>query len=72
MAKPSQTYSPSQAAAATGYHPQWIYRLCQQGRIGVRIEIPGTDEHRYRISGKEIAALKARKKQAFCDSIRKS
>ena len=65
MAKKQKTFSPSQAAAATGYHAQWIYRLCQQGKIGTRIEIPDTEEHRYRISAKEISALKARKNQAF-------
>ena len=62
MASKRKTYQPSEAAAKTGYHVQWIYRLCQQGKIGVRVEIPGTSEHRYQISEKEIRTLKANKK----------
>lgn len=71
MAK-QKTYSVTEAAQQTGYHYQWIARLCQAGKIGVRIEIPENGTHFYRISGKEIQAINAAKKQGLRQSCKQS
>ena len=66
------TYSVSDAAALTGYHPQWIYRLCRAGKIGHRVLIPETGEHRFRISKKEISRIKRDKTQGKRQSCKKT
>jgi hypothetical protein len=72
MATKPKTYSVLEASRETGYHYQWIARLCQAGKIGVRIDIPENGQHFYRISGKEIQAIKAAKRQGLRQSCKQS
>ena len=55
------THSIASAVRETGYSRAWISRLCQRGEIGTLVEIPEAGFSVYRISEKEILALKARK-----------
>lgn len=64
-----KTYSITQAATMIGCNPQTLYRQCRDGNIGQRVEIAETKTHVWKISAKEISAIKARKKQGirfFC------
>jgi len=63
MSKKTITYSVLQVAQITGFSRAWVSRLCQHGLIGKKIEIPETDQHIFRLSGKDILTLKARKNQ---------
>jgi hypothetical protein len=71
MAKKQTTYSVLEAALITGYCRAMVSRLCQHGVIGRKIEIPETDQHIFRLSGKDILTLKARKNQGSRNSATK-
>jgi len=60
-----KTYLVTEAAEMIGCNPITLYRQCRAGKLGERIAIPGTSKHFFRISGKEIAAIKGRKNQGF-------
>jgi len=72
MATKQKTYSPAEAARIVGYHYQWVVRLCRDGKIGHRIDVPEAGQHFYRISAKEIRTLKAQKKQSLRQSSKNS
>jgi len=65
-----KTYSISVAAELIGCNEQTLYRQCRAGKIGRKIQIPVIGSHVFRISEKEISAIKARKNQGlryFCE-----
>ena len=59
------TYSIAEAVLRTGFSRAWLSKLCSVGDIGVRIPIPELCCYVFRLSEKEISALKARKNNGF-------
>ena len=55
------TYSVSQAAKATGIAITTLYSRLQAGKLGKKITSRALNKHEWRISAKELEALKAEK-----------
>jgi len=66
-----KAYSITQAAKLIGCNPQTLYRQCRAGNVGKCVAIQETGTHVWKISAKEIRAIKARKTlgvRRFCES----
>ena len=59
--KTATTYSVSQTSRVTGIPLMTLYSRCQAGKLGKKITSRALNKHEWRISAKELAALKTEK-----------